>query len=156
MLAAELNFTFFDTDPEIEKMEGMSISDMVSRHGWGYFRKRECDLLRSLLSREKVVVAPGGGAILHHEVWKQLMERSLVVWLKADLQTICRRLAGDNLSDSQRPSLTGEDVIQEVRAVLREREPLYEQGSHLVVHTDKPIGEIVKDIAQKWTQVSSV
>ncbi len=156
LLAGKLDFGFLDTDPEIENKEGMSISDMVDRHGWGYFRKLESDLLHSLLYREKLVVAPGGGAILHQDVWKQLMETSLVVWLKADLQTICRRLAGDDLSDSQRPSLTGEDVIQEVRAVLEEREPLYEQGSHLIVDTDKPIREIVMEIEDKWAQLSSV
>jgi len=152
ILAGKLGFVFLDTDQEIENMEGMSIKEMVSRHGWGYFRKLESDFLHSLFSSEKLVVAPGGGAILHQEVWMQLMETSFIVWLKADLETICRRLAGDNVSDSQRPSLTGEDVIQEVRAVLEEREPFYERGSHITVDTEKTISEIVKEIENKWVQ----
>lgn len=152
LLAGKLDFDFLDTDPEIENIEGFSISEMVSRHGWEYFRKRECDLLRSLLLREKLVVAPGGGAILHQDVWLQLLETSLVVWLKADLETICKRLAADNASDTQRPSLTGEDVIQEVKMVLEEREPLYAQGSHMVVDTCKPINDIVKEIEDNWAK----
>lgn len=54
---------------------------MVAEHGWNYFRAVERDFLSSLLSRENLVVAPGGGAILHREVWIKLMETSLVVWL---------------------------------------------------------------------------
>ncbi len=105
LLAQKLGFDFLDTDPEIEKKEGLSISEMVKKHGWSYFREKECDLLTSLNHKKNLVVAPGGGAILHQDAWKTLMTTSFVVWLKADLQTICNRLSGDNLSASQRPSL---------------------------------------------------
>lgn len=81
ILAERLFFSFLDTDREIEKQQGKSISEMVAEHGWNYFRAVERDFLSSLLSRENLVVAPGGGAILHREVWIKLMETSLVVWL---------------------------------------------------------------------------
>jgi shikimate kinase len=150
ILADRLFFSFVDTDREIEKQQGKSISEMVAEHGWNYFRAAERDFLSSLLSRENLVVAPGGGAILHREVWTKLMETSLVVWLQADVHTISSRLSGDSLATSQRPSLTGEDMIQEITAVLAEREPLYRQGAHYAVSTHKPVGEVVEEILALW------
>ncbi|MBU0909631.1 MAG: shikimate kinase [Proteobacteria bacterium] len=150
LLAARLSFSFVDTDKEIEKQQGKSISEMVGEHGWSYFRAAERDFLASLLPRENLIVAPGGGAILHREVWAELMETSLVIWLQADVQTIGRRLSGDSLSTSQRPSLTGQDMIKEITAVLTEREPLYRQGSHYAVSTHKPVEEVVEEIMALW------
>lgn len=151
IVADRLSFAFVDIDREIEKQQGQRISDMVAEHGWSYFRAAERDVLSSLFSRENLVVAPGGGAILHREVWKKLMETSLVVWLQADEHTIGRRLSADSLSASQRPSLTGEDMIQEITAVLAEREPLYRQGSHYAVSTDKPVEEVVEEVLALWS-----
>lgn len=87
ILADRLFFSFVDTDREIEKQQGKSISEMVAEHGWNYFRAAERNFLSSLLSRANLVVAPGGGAILHREVWTKLMETSLVVWLQVDVHT---------------------------------------------------------------------
>jgi len=151
ILADRLSFSFVDTDREIEKQQGKSISQMVAEYGWSYFRAAEHDFLASLVPRENLVVAPGGGAILHREVWAELMETSLVIWLQADVQTISRRLSGDTLSTSQRPSLTGQDMIKEITAVLCEREPFYRQGSHYAVSTQKPVAEIVDEILMLWT-----
>lgn len=150
ILAGRLSFSFVDTDKEIEKQQGKSISEMVGEHGWGYFRAAERDFLSSLLPRQNLVIAPGGGAILHREVWAELMETSLVIWLQADVQTINGRLAGDSWSASQRPSLTGQDMIKEITAVLAEREPLYRQGSHYAISTHKPVKEIVEEILALW------
>lgn len=150
LLAGRLSFSFVDTDREIEEQQGMSISQMVAEHGWRYFRAAEQDFLSSLLTRANLVVAPGGGAILHREVWAQLMETSLVIWLQADVEIISSRLTRDNLSGSQRPSLTGQDMIKEITAVLAEREPLYRQGSHHALSAHRPVAEIVEEILALW------
>ncbi|MBI4794088.1 MAG: shikimate kinase [Deltaproteobacteria bacterium] len=149
-LAERLAFSFIDTDREIEKRQGRSISRIVAEQGWDFFRAAERDFLASLLPAEKLVIAPGGGAILHQDIWRELMATSLVVWLKADVRTISRRLTGDILSPDQRPSLTGEDVLQEVKTVLAAREPLYRAGSHVAVDAEKPIGQVVDEIEALW------
>lgn len=154
LLAEKLGFAFLDTDPEIERECGQSIADMVAEHGWAYFRKVEQKFLESLIDRTDLVIAPGGGAILHQDVWEKLMKTSFVVWLKADVQTVCRRLAGDALSASQRPSLTGQDMIKEVQSVLLEREPLYENGCHLSISTESSLEEIVDEILTNWAGIS--
>lgn len=150
LLAGKLGFQFVDTDLEIEKTKGQSISDMIAEQGWPFFRQVEDSFLLSLVDKGNIVAAPGGGAILHQQTWTELMKTSLVVWLKADVQTICSRLTQDALSQSQRPSLTGQDMLQEVESVLREREPLYRAGSHCIVETGKALIEVVDEIEQIW------
>ena len=135
MLARRLALDFLDTDSIIVEQEGRTINEIVARDGWGYFRAQEEKLLEALIDRQGLVVATGGGAIMHQGVWPRLMASGLVVWLTADRQTICQRLAGDDNTGGQRPALTSDDTYAEVERVLKEREPLYRQGSHLAVDT---------------------
>ncbi|OGQ98556.1 MAG: hypothetical protein A2505_01760 [Deltaproteobacteria bacterium RIFOXYD12_FULL_55_16] len=144
MLAQSLNLDFLDLDEMLEIRAGQPISQLVARQGWEQFRLLERDLLGEMLCRKDVVISTGGGAILQQEIWNLLRQTGLTVWLTADIETICRRLAADTNSTSQRPTLTGSDIYTEVAQVLAEREPLYKKGSHLTVDTsNKTAGEIV-------------
>ncbi|MDH5524359.1 MAG: shikimate kinase [Desulfobulbaceae bacterium] len=144
MLAERLKLDFIDMDELIEARAGSSIHDMVAEKGWDYFRGLERDLLAELICRKNVVIATGGGAILHQSIWDQLRRTGLVVWLTADIDTICRRIENDAKSEGQRPSLTGDDILAEVASVLAERDPLYEKGSQLTIDTrDKDGAQIV-------------
>ncbi|MDF1578171.1 MAG: shikimate kinase, partial [Desulfobulbales bacterium] len=118
----------------------------VRERGWNYFRTREKELLEELVACREAIISTGGGAILHREVWQRLKETGLVVWLNADPETVGARLAGDAVSDSQRPSLTGGDIKAETAKVMTEREPLYREGSHLEVDATRPLAEVVAKI----------
>lgn len=135
MLARRLGLNFLDTDKIIVEQEGRTINEIVAQEGWEYFRAQEEKLLEALVDRQGVVIATGGGAIMHQGVWARLMASGLVVWLTASRQTICQRLADDDNTGGQRPTLTGGTIYAEVERVLKEREPLYRQGSHLTVDT---------------------
>ena len=151
LLAARLQFDFLDMDKEIEARTGSSISEMVAAHGWPYFRERERQLLAELVDHDRLVIATGGGAIMHEDVWQRLQQTGLVVWLQADIDTIAARLAGDAVSEGQRPSLTGGSIAQEIEKVLAERLPLYEKGSHLAVDTGRRTPEeIVVLVESAW------
>jgi len=146
MLAQRLNMNFIDTDQEIVRREGQPIKDIVAKDGWGRFRLREGELLVELAGGEGRVIATGGGAITH-KYWPRLMAAGLVVWLTADEETICRRLAADNNTTEQRPSLTDNTIFAEVSEILAARKPLYQQGSHIVMDTTKlDVSAIVEKI----------
>ncbi|MFH1215911.1 MAG: shikimate kinase [Pseudomonadota bacterium] len=150
MIAERLSYAFLDMDKEIEEQQGLTIARMVSERGWDFFRGLERDYLETLLDRENLVVAPGGGAILHQNVWRRLMDSSLVFWLQAEVRTIAERLTGDAISADQRPSLTGDDMIVEIEKVLQEREELYRTGSHLVVNAEKDPEQVAGEIIAFW------
>lgn len=151
-LAQRLSYRFFDVDQEIESAQGQTIQRMVEQKGWPFFRKLERSCLESLIPAERMIIAPGGGAILHESVWSRLKERGLVIWLTAPVEILAARLAADTLSASQRPTLTGQDIVLEIKQVLQEREPLYRAGSHFAVDTQRPLEELVETILTLWNK----
>ena len=110
---------------------------------------REKELVAHYASLSGQVLAPGGGVVLDPENVKNLREHGLVIWLTADPAILGQRLRGDDSSQEFRPSLTGEDPVEEIARVLAEREPLYRAAAHLTIDTTElSIAEIMKRILQ--------
>jgi shikimate kinase len=134
LLAGELGLAFMDMDQELVQRHG-PINAMVAAKGWPFFRQKERELLAELVERTGIVIATGGGTIMHSELWGRLKQTGLVVWLSAPEAEIRHRMQNDGATSAQRPALTGQDVMQEVALLLKEREPLYRAGSHLQLDT---------------------
>lgn len=151
-LAAQLRLPFLDTDQEIETRAGQPISALVAAEGWESFRRLEQALLRDLAHRkDPLVIATGGGAVLHQELWPQIKADHLVVWLTADIATIGARLTADPATASQRPSLTGQAVLAEIAPVLAAREPLYRQSANYIVDTTAtPLAVVVEQLVAAY------
>jgi len=84
-----------------------------------------------------MVIAVGGGAVINRENVKNLKQNGILIWLKANADTIAKRLLKDEKTASQRPSLTGKSVVEEIKELLRERLPLYQQASDIEVDTER-------------------
>lgn len=135
MLADRLGYRFVDTDAELCRQQGQTVAEIVAAHGWQAFRRMERLLLSEMIGNRLTVLAVGGGAIEHEDIWSQLRTRYVVVWLKADVNTILRRMSADRQTAGQRPPLTDNSIEEEVVQVLARRTPLYAAGSDLVVDT---------------------
>ena len=139
ILAENTGLNFLDTDTLFVEKTGLSVAEYVGKYGWDKFREEEEKLLFSLRGLDRVVIATGGGAILHERAWSALRgsNESICIWLRAEVATIIKRLAGDDCSQQQRPSLTGMDFQAEVRSLVKQRQPLYDNGSDMSFETDK-------------------
>lgn len=136
-LLAELTHRHFvDTDGFIIGYAGASVDEIVKREGWDGFRKLERFALRQVADGKRLVVATGGGIILNTENRSLMRQSGVVVWLKARVHTLARRMMTDAVTATQRPSLTGVGVEDEIASVLSEREPLYRAAAHLILETD--------------------
>ena len=114
-------------DEEIVKKAGKSIPDIVSDHGWEYFRDLESEIVKVYSEKQGWVVDAGGGVILRENNVTLLRKSGLLVWLKAAPSVLIERMQGD----TQRPALKkGKTFLEEVEEVLREREPLYRAAAH--------------------------
>ena len=129
-----LDFPLVETDAAIIEKAGQSISEIVSKHSWDYFRELESEVIREVSTRDRTVIDCGGGVILNPGNVAALKTNGIVFLLKADFKDIITRIA----SSSDRPSLTGDkSFTEEVEEVLRERAPLYQASADYVINTSR-------------------
>ena len=145
-LAARLRMKFVDTDDLIESKEG-NISDIVKSKGWDYFRRLEKSVIEEILKGERLIIAPGGGAVLDTDNVNALKRNGFIIWLKADSQTLLKRIQEDHGSSTRRPTLTGKGTLEEIEETISEREPFYEKASGIQIDTSAlDVEAVVKDI----------
>ena len=144
-IAKLLGREFLDLDSEIEKSQSMSISEIVGRNGWDYFRSIEQKICSDFANVsvdpffKPKVIATGGGVILNEENMKNLKQNSVILFIFADVSTLVQRI---NQKKGGRPSLTGEAVADELQQVWEERRELYLKYADYV--WDDTSGKIVK------------
>ena len=147
LLAARLGWTWVDADVELERRAGRTIREIFSTDGEPVFRALERQTLCELLQRDRLVLAAGGGAILNADTRRDFRAAGPVVWLQASPDTVAARLSGDAVTASQRPNLTSAGGIEELRAIVRQREPLYRETACLSIITDeRPAADIAGEI----------
>ena len=125
------------------KQAEMTIRALIASQGWEEFRRLEREVLAGLAEQTGLVIATGGGAILHEQAWQTLRKRSIVCWLTAEPATVLERLNRDERSADQRPPLSGMQPADEIRQQLARRLPLYRQGSDFAVATDQKTPEAI-------------
>lgn len=137
VLARHLGWAVIDSDAEIVKAQGESISDIVSNKGWDAFRSMEKAVIAQLSGLKNRVIATGGGAILKEENIANMKKSGKVVWLKARPGTIQKRMAGDLNTTDFRPALTDKGIFDEIEETLSIRNPLYETAMDFFIDTDE-------------------
>lgn len=133
-LARNCNLTFLDTDEEIEKLQNRTISEIFECDGEKAFRDMETEYLRALLSQDidGVVLSTGGGMPVREENRELLQKLGLVVYLKAEPETVYERVKGD----TKRPLLQCADPLQKIKDMTAMRAPLYEQAANQTIAVD--------------------
>src|SRR5207302_5928002 len=121
-LSARLRLPFLDADTEIEAAAGMSISDIFDNHGERHFRDGEARVIARLLDSGPAVLATGGGAFMREETRGRIRDKAISIWLKADADTIMRRVR----RRADRPLLRTADPAATVGRLIEEREPVYQ------------------------------
>ncbi|MGI5921017.1 MAG: shikimate kinase [Syntrophomonadaceae bacterium] len=144
-LAKKLGRRFVDMDREIEKITGMSITDMFKTYGEQRFRSEE-ELMALKLSRcSDLVIATGGGVVLRAKNITALRENGVLIRLHASPEVIFERV---NRKKGVRPLLKKNLTISDIEAMLHSREKYYVCADQVVDTTGKEIGAIVNEIAE--------
>lgn len=133
-LARQLGMRFADADAEVERRVGMSVREYFDREGEPAFRDREQEVLDVLTRGESLVLATGGGAVLREANRDVLHQRCIVVYLRTTPEEIARRLRNDRT----RPLLQVADPLARLRALFKERDPLYRRTAHFTLETGRP------------------
>ena len=81
ILAERLGWDWIDADVEIERRAGKSIAAMFADEGEPAFRALEAQVIAELCGRPGLVLAAGGGAVLHGPSRAAMRAGGKVVWL---------------------------------------------------------------------------
>ncbi|WP_052065522.1 shikimate kinase [Thalassospira australica] len=140
MVAKELNLDFVDADREIEEAAGCSIADIFKLYGEEAFRDGEERVIARLLDGEQIVLATGGGAFIRERTRDLILEKSLSVWLRADLDLLLQRTSGR----THRPLLNKGDPKQVLAELIDARYPVY-AGADIIFDCDESSKEDTRD-----------
>jgi len=143
-LSARFGLPFLDADTEIEAAAGMSIPDIFESRGEPDFRDGEARVIARLLDSGPAVLATGGGAFMRKETRDRIRDKAVSIWLKADIDTIMRRVK----RRSDRPLLQTADPEATVGRLISAREPVYQLADLTVWSRDVPHEKIDDECVQ--------
>jgi shikimate kinase len=143
-LAQALELPFRDADHEIEAAAGRTIPEIFAERGEAEFRLGERRVITRLLHEPPHVLATGGGAFMDPQTRAMMKELAIIVWLKADLDVLVRRVG----RKANRPLLTGKDPRQVLRELMEKRDPIYAEADIVIETDDRPPSAAVDAIMQ--------
>ena len=131
IIAERLGLTFVDTDELVVAAAGRTIRDIFDHDGEPRFREFESAALVAALTMPRTVIACGGGIVLSEANRDALRQSGRpVIYLQADAATLHARIHADASTAANRPALTPlGGSIDEVRSLLKQREPLYREAA---------------------------
>jgi shikimate kinase len=132
-LAKRLGKSFIDSDHEIERRTGVKIPVIFEIEGEAGFRLREQQVIHELTSRQDIVLATGGGAILSTANREDLHARGTVIYLRANIDDLFARTR----RDKNRPLLQTPDPKAKLTELFLQRDPLYKEIAHIVIDTGR-------------------
>lgn len=135
---------WYDTDGIIVDKHG-KISDIFEYYGEAHFRKLETEIVKDLAEKDELVISTGGGLVLKKENNELLQKNGKIVFLRAGIETLAKRLK----VDGNRPLLqtSTESIRDRLLRLLKERAPVYEMVADYIVDVDgKTPEEIAREI----------
>lgn len=132
-VAQKLGRDFFDSDSEIEKKTGKTISQIFAEEGEAAFRDLEAEIISELGAKSGIVLATGGGAVLREENRFSLTSNGRIYLLDRPLEQL--------IPTSDRPLGSTKEAIEKR---YNERKEIYHATADCIV----PVSGIVEEAVQ--------
>ena len=142
LVARALGWDFLDMDDRIEERAGRSIADVFRDQGEPAFRALELEVAEEAGSRERLVIAAGGGAFAQPATRKVLERSAVTVWLRCDAATLEARVPADGL----RPLAANHAIM---RSLLTEREPSYQLADVVVEASEGTAESVARRVVER-------
>jgi shikimate kinase len=144
--AARLGFQLIDSDHEIERAQGRTITEIFAQDGEPAFREMEKAFIEGGHPGERTVVSCGGGLVVQPGMLEALRSRGIVICLHASLETVLARTSRSR----NRPLLEVENPEERIRTLYAAREPVYRRAGTMVLTDSRPLGDIVAHVVRIW------
>ena len=131
-LAMALGLSFYDLDWYIEMRYHRSVAQLFAERGEEGFRELERNMLHEAAEFEDIVLSCGGGTPCFYDNMEYISNVGESVYLKATPEVLAAHL---RMGRVERPLIKGkspEELLDYIRASLKEREPYYLKAKHVV------------------------
>lgn len=149
LLAKRLALTFYDLDSIIESRyhtqygPRLSCRQIFKQHGETFFRQCEADALSTMVDRDRIVLATGGGVPLLKHNRDQLSVIGYVVYLATSASTILTRMGAKGVPAYLGPAPSVDDIA----TAQASRASAYEQAADVMVDiADRPPSDVVEAV----------
>ena len=124
----------------------------MPEQGEGVFRDLEQAVVADLATRDQLVIAFGGGAVLREANRSAIAGSGLTVWLQASPETLLARISADPTTAERRPNLTAQGGLAEIERVLAERTPLYAECAQRTLLTEGKSPQQLAEQIAAWME----
>jgi shikimate kinase len=124
IVAEQLGAAFVDIDNIIVRKMQMPIVRIFAEFGESKFREVEHEAMVTTLEGPPSVISPGGGWAAQGGQLELARPTCLTIYLRLMAMTAAKRISGEG----SRPLLVGEDPVEKMRTLLKDREPFYQQA----------------------------
>ncbi len=150
VLARQLKRPFYDLDQVIESEVNLSIREIFDQSGAIFFRKKEKEVLSTLLqTNENAVISLGGGTPCYYDNMGEINNTPgcISIYLNASITTLTSRLRDQKVN---RPLLknvnSNPELAEFIAKHLFERRPFYLQATCSINVDHKTNSAVVNEI----------
>ena len=136
------------------------IADIFESNGEEHFRELESDCISSICDinnefSDKLIIATGGGLSAIPGMMERLNNNGITIYLKANLETLWKRLSTDPKQLDDRPLLkeNGKEVL---RKLLSDREQYYYQSTLTIDTNQMDVDEVCDLLAAQLEIVAEI
>ena len=142
ILARKMDRELVEMDGLITRKAGLSIPEIVEKHGWEIFRDIEEEITGEVAGLDNIINASGGGVVTREKNIVKLKKSGVLVWLQADVDALLNRIG----EDTDRPPLVeGKSQREDIKFTFKERTPLYQQAADVTINTENKTPEEVAE-----------
>jgi len=139
MLAEARQVPFYELGREVERVAKAALREIFARHGQTGFRRLEYDALEQLLEGAGAfVIAAGGGIVSTPAAYTMLLRSCRTIWVRAAPEEHMERVLAQG---DLRPMRDSRTAMDDLRAILSAREPLYARADLVLDTTGKSLEE---------------
>ena len=140
-LAEQLNCEFIDTDEKIVRQKGQSIPEIFESVGETAFRSLESKVVREVSTRQGIVIATGGGAVLNPQNVALLKENGRLYFLDRSLELLA--------STPDRPLSSTPEALKQR---YEERYELYCRVCDTHIKADDSVDRVAEQIREDFAR----
>jgi XRE family aerobic/anaerobic benzoate catabolism transcriptional regulator len=143
-LAQRLRLPFVELAQEIEREAGMAIADIFTRGDQATYRRYERQALHATIKRfPRAIIAAGGSLVSEAATFELLLASSFTIWVRATPEEHMNRVIAQG---DYRPMADNRQAMEDLRRILKERDPLYRRADVQVDTSGRGVAEVLEEI----------